>query len=45
MPWTMKLIGEKVFLTDSFQFFINVVESLINERNKSKEANKIKNYF
>ena len=37
-PKLISILGERVFLTEGFQFFIKLLENLIKERNMSKQV-------
>ncbi len=37
-PKLIPLLGERVFLTEGFQFFIRLLENLIKERKESKQV-------
>ena len=37
-PKLMRVIGERMFLTDEFQFFIDILQNLVSERASSKEV-------
>ena len=38
LPKFIPIIGERIFFTDEFNFFVNILENLIKEREKSNEV-------
>lgn len=37
-PSSVKMFGDKALVTESFLFFIHILESLVNDRKKSPEV-------